>query len=661
MTPIHFRTILTVILLLPALCVAADSPPPLFNFAPLWLDKHPLTEPEAVSEKVTPTKSKISRSATAANRRLIEKERQAENKQLSSQLALEQKKVKELNALVEKFRNKDLNYEMIVRERDNLKESLAKYQSHQQAHSTPCLPADSLLRDKLQAAENDNSTLHRQYNAAKDMLDSARALNKASTTELATMKGEVARLRIEGKVSALQVDIANSKLTALHDLHISDQQKIEDLILAETRAHDALIALRNKIADEHNKDGESNNPGLVTPKEFTDSSLQTNALQPDMARGIINSPENNYVHQKTGVDVLESRKPVQPTGDYAAGVAIGYEASGALEMNRMLGVPTNLNDLISGFSDALLHQVKFPEQQLANARGSISKQVQIAREQVIKAQKDAGKKALEEFRLQSGATKDSRGFWYKIDTSGGPASELQSTVSVSVKTTIAGGEIIQDSDFASKKIIDFPPLFRDVVAKIGRHGSASFLVPPSLAYGDEGLPPHIPPGATLLYQLTIGGSDKDKKHAEKSASSKVGQQFFEAFIHQPGVVKASSGFWYQIKEKGTGKPLIDKSMVTTVIRESIAGGPVIDDMVADKRAITLPLYRYPSLFRDALKLIKNHGAVRLVAPSNLAYGDGDMPAEVPSGALMVYDIRIVKVEKEDQPNTDEPSDEVKNK
>lgn len=38
-----------------------------------------------------------------------------------------------------------------------------------------------------------------------------------------------------------------------------------------------------------------------------------------------------------------------------------------------------------------------------------------------------------------------------------------------------------------------------------------------------------------------------------------------------------------------------------------------------------------------------------------------MPAEVPSGALMVYDIRIVNVEKEDKPNTDEPSDEVKNK
>ncbi|MDR6299384.1 hypothetical protein, partial [Pantoea dispersa] len=112
MTPIHFRSILTVILLLPASCVAADSPPPLFNFAPLWLDKHPMTEPEAVSEKATPTKSKIPRSATAANRRLIEKERQAENKQLSSQLALEQKKVKELNALVQKFRNKDLNYKM---------------------------------------------------------------------------------------------------------------------------------------------------------------------------------------------------------------------------------------------------------------------------------------------------------------------------------------------------------------------------------------------------------------------------------------------------------------------------------------------------------------------------------------------------------------------
>ncbi|WP_140183307.1 FKBP-type peptidyl-prolyl cis-trans isomerase, partial [Providencia stuartii] len=31
----------------------------------------------------------------------------------------------------------------------------------------------------------------------------------------------------------------------------------------------------------------------------------------------------------------------------------------------------------------------------------------------------------------------------------------------------------------------------------------TFVVPPELAYGDEGYPPSVPPGASLIYTLRI--------------------------------------------------------------------------------------------------------------------------------------------------------------
>ncbi|WP_446717716.1 FKBP-type peptidyl-prolyl cis-trans isomerase [Erwinia sp. OLCASP19] len=35
------------------------------------------------------------------------------------------------------------------------------------------------------------------------------------------------------------------------------------------------------------------------------------------------------------------------------------------------------------------------------------------------------------------------------------------------------------------------------------HGSLTMVVPPVLAYGDEGYPPQIPPGATMVYTVRI--------------------------------------------------------------------------------------------------------------------------------------------------------------
>ncbi|KAF1366406.1 FKBP-type peptidyl-prolyl cis-trans isomerase [Yokenella regensburgei] len=55
----------------------------------------------------------------------------------------------------------------------------------------------------------------------------------------------------------------------------------------------------------------------------------------------------------------------------------------------------------------------------------------------------------------------------------------------------------------------YPPLFRSAIRLAGGKGKVTMVVPPSLAYGDDGYPPAVPPGATMVYTLQVNGVAKN--------------------------------------------------------------------------------------------------------------------------------------------------------
>ncbi|WP_176219730.1 FKBP-type peptidyl-prolyl cis-trans isomerase N-terminal domain-containing protein [Escherichia coli] len=129
---------------------------------------------------------------------------------------------------------------------------------------------------------------------------------------------------------------------------------------------------------------------------------------------------------------------------------------------------------------------------------------------------------------------------------------------------------------------------------------------------------------------------------------KSGLLWLEKFKKQKGVQKDSSGFWYRVEHIGDGELISgDDTVVDVVVVEKLTNGTVIEDMDAQGTVISQPLSEYPSVFRSALLLLKNHGTVTVAVPSELAYGDEGYPPKVPPGATMVYTIRVedVKAEK----------------
>lgn len=81
------------------------------------------------------------------------------------------------------------------------------------------------------------------------------------------------------------------------------------------------------------------------------------------------------------------------------------------------------------------------------------------------------------------------------------------------------------------------------------------------------------------------------------------------------------------------------------MKETLAGGRVIQDMDRSGKVLSQPLSAFPPLFREAIGYLKNHGSLTMVVPSALAYGEAGYPPQIPPNATMVYQLRIVDVGK----------------
>lgn len=185
---------------------------------------------------------------------------------------------------------------------------------------------------------------------------------------------------------------------------------------------------------------------------------------------------------------------------YALGLSMGGNLTAfkfsAVEIRT---VNAGLSDAASGAEPRVDMQVYGPKiRDLVQARAA----------RAAETEKESSKEFLEDSAGAPGAAKLPSGLVYLDLTKGGGASpKATDKVRVHYRGTLTDGTEF-DSSHKRGEPAEFPlgsviPCWTEGVQKMAVGGKARLICPSSIAYGDSGRPPVIPPGATLVFEIEL--------------------------------------------------------------------------------------------------------------------------------------------------------------
>jgi FKBP-type peptidyl-prolyl cis-trans isomerase FkpA len=203
-----------------------------------------------------------------------------------------------------------------------------------------------------------------------------------------------------------------------------------------------------------------------------------------------------------GQDAAESKAP--PTEDektlYALGLMMGQSvAPWGLSPGEIASVQKGLADAASGVQHGVdLKAYQQRVQALAQARAA----------RAAVGQKEQSKAFVEQAAAAPGAERLPSGLVYRALLEGsGPSPKATSTVKVHYEGKLTDGKVF-DSSRQRGQPAEFPlgqviRCWQEGVQRMKVGGRAQLVCPSDIAYGDQGRPPMIPGGATLVFEVEL--------------------------------------------------------------------------------------------------------------------------------------------------------------
>ncbi|QGV87627.1 peptidylprolyl isomerase [Klebsiella pneumoniae] len=501
-------------------------------------------EQAALNKRINELQVALS-AATAEKEALIKKAGVVQNNNLQQSQAAARQQIQQLTTQIQQAEaeNKRLSASFTTLNKDKhaLMTQLAATEKEKQAalEQVKALNADKQpLATRLAAAEKEKQAVLEQVKALsadkqsltirlaaaekaqQAALDQAKALN-ADKQPLAT---RLAAAEKEKQAVLEQVKALNADKQSL-TIRLAAAEKTQQAALDQVKALNAdkqSLSTRLAAADKapHGPANDAAAPKNEPPEMA--AIVAAYRLQADKDNAQLRMKEDEIELLRTQLSVQSKTRSgesaaakLSASGEqqaYAIGASMGSEALNVLTTRRTQGVTVDAGLVLQGIEDAFRGQLRLGEQERNKALFDVSQQVFQNLNKIEQKNISAGKKYQQAFARKKDVV-FKEGVYSRVDYPGKGKISGNDTVTVVIKEMLTDGTVINDMEAKdqalTQKLDAYPPVFREPLKRLQNHGSVTLVVPPEKAYGSKGLPPKIPPGATMVYSVRIVDSQPE--------------------------------------------------------------------------------------------------------------------------------------------------------
>ena len=133
--------------------------------------------------------------------------------------------------------------------------------------------------------------------------------------------------------------------------------------------------------------------------------------------------------------------------------------------------------------------------------------------------------------------------------------------------------------------------------------------------------------------------------AEAATKTKAdAAEFLAKNAKKAGIGSTASGLQYEVIKQGTGPKPNDSSTVTVNYHGTLLDGTVFDSSVDRGTPATFPLNRVIKGWTEGIQLMGVGSKYKFWIPSDLAYGDNGGGGVIKPGALLIFEVELLKIE-----------------
>lgn len=169
--------------------------------------------------------------------------------------------------------------------------------------------------------------------------------------------------------------------------------------------------------------------------------------------------------------------------------------------------------------------------------------------------------------------------------------------------------------------------------KVG--GKAKLIIPPDLAYGEQGAGGVIPPNATLNFDVELVAAEAGPPPPPDAPTQ----------VDEADYTTTDSGLQYYDLEEGSGDSPENGQMATVHYTGWLEDGTMFDSSLTRGQPFSFPVGAGQVIpgWDEGVASMKVGGKRQLKIPADLAYGEQGAGGVIPPNATLVFEVELLEV------------------